>query len=65
MKAWLKQQLIETTAWAGLGFILAPFFFPWWLSVTIGILLIASDDQKVQAQIRGICPALARWIDEA
>lgn len=64
MKSWLKQQLIETTAWAGLLMILAPFIFPWWLSVTIGILLIASDDQAVQAKIRTACPALSKWIDE-
>ena len=64
MKSWLKQQLIETTAWAGLGFILAPFFFPWWLSVTIGILLISSDDEAVQARIRKLFPKLSAWVDD-
>lgn len=65
MKAWLKEQTKEVTAWTGLVLILGAFLFPRSLFVFIGIALIAIDDKKASAWVARISPWAQRKIDES
>ena len=64
MKAWLKEQTKEVTAWTGLVLILGAFYFPEFLRF-IGIALIAIDDRKAAAWVSRISPWAQRKIDES
>ena len=65
-KNWLKQQVTELTAWAGLYVIFTGFFnLPFWFDLLIGILLISIDDTKAATFIKAKVPWLHRKIDEA
>lgn len=64
MKTWLKQQLTETTAWAGFLMIVGSFLFPRSLFIGIGIALIAADDDIVHKFLTKISPRLGEWLDE-
>ncbi len=45
MKAWLKLQLTEVSAWAGL-FLIMSHWMPYWATITLGVLAISTDDTK-------------------
>ena len=65
MKAWLKQQVTELTAWAGLYIIFTGFVnLPYWLDVAIGVMLISTDDIKASNLIKSVAPRLQKKIDE-
>lgn len=64
MKSWLKQQVTEITAWAGLFLILASILhLPWWVFSVVGILLICTDDVAATDWLKRNSPAFQRWID--
>lgn len=66
MKAWVKQQITELTAWAGLYIILTGFVnLPYWVDVAIGVMLISIDDTKAANFLKRITPWMHRKIDEA
>ncbi len=64
MKDWLKQQATEFTAWTGLVLIVGAFFFPRWVFITLGIILIAIDDEKAKAWAKNKAPWVSKKIDE-
>ena len=63
MKNWLKKQATEMTAVAGFLVIVCAFLTPRWVLVTIGVVLIAIDDEKAKAFIADISPKVSKWID--
>ena len=65
MKKWIKQQLTELSAWAGIIMILGAYFFPPTAFVIIGILLIASDDEKATAFFNKVVDKISKEIDNA
>lgn len=64
MKAWLKQQITEMTAWAGFLICASVFFTPDWFTFILGVLLIAIDDEKAKRFINWAVPSLTKKIDE-
>jgi hypothetical protein len=65
MKNWLKQQVTELTAWAGLWLILTGWLnTPYMLDFAVGILLISIDDAKAAAFLAKYSPKLQKKIDE-
>ncbi len=63
MKAWLKQQVTEFTAWTGFAICICSFFAPAWVIFTLGVLLIAIDDVKAAEFVKKIAPAATRKLD--
>lgn len=64
MRSWLKQQVTEVTAWAGLYIILIGFVnLPTMVDVLIGVTLISIDDTKAVNFLRKITPWLHKKID--
>jgi uncharacterized membrane protein YdbT with pleckstrin-like domain len=63
MKSWLKQQLTELSAWAGFIMIVGAYIFPNIAFVIIGVLLIASDDQKAKEFFQKIGAWFSKQID--
>ncbi len=64
MKNWLKQQATEFTAWTGFCLVLGAFFFPRWAFVTLGIILIAIDDEKAKEWAKKRAPWISKKLDE-
>lgn len=64
MKNWLKKQATEFTAIIGFVLVLSAFFAPDWVFLTLGILLIAIDDEKAKTWTAKVAPGFGRWIDE-
>lgn len=65
MKTWLKKQITEMTAWGGFIICASVFFTPDWVTFSLGVLLIAIDDEKAKKVINWAIPGLTKWIDEA
>lgn len=65
LRNWLKKQVTEMTAWAGIYlFAIAMLNEPYWLNIVIGVLLISIDDEKARAFVQRCVPWLQRSIDK-
>lgn len=61
---WLKKQATEFTAWLGLALILAAILqLPYWVFVTLGVLLIAIDDEKAKGFAGKVATPFGKWLD--
>lgn len=56
---WLKQQLTEVSAWAGL-FLILSHFMPMTLTIVLGVLAIATDDTKAKE----VAQSVGKWFGE-
>lgn len=65
MKNWVKQQLTELSAWAGLLMVIGAFLFPRTVFLVLGVLLIATDDEKATAFFKAIGAKISTKIDNA
>lgn len=63
MKAWLKRQTTEFTAWIGFFLCVSVFFVPDWVTFLMGVLLIAIDDEKAKAWVAKLSPKAGAWIE--
>lgn len=64
MKAWLKQQTTEFTAWVGVTLIITAFLGLHGTVFWIGIALIAIDDKKAEGYAKNLAVWAQKKIDE-
>lgn len=64
MKNWLKKQLFEITAWTGFILILCALFAPRIIFIILGIILIATDDEKAKEWVKSKAPTLSDIIEK-
>ena len=48
-KVWAMEKLKQTSAWVGVGVIVAAFFLPRSFIMLFGAILILNDDEKLKA----------------
>lgn len=60
---WFKKQLTEFTAWAGLALMLS-HVTPFWITIALGVLFIAIDDDKAKAWCLRVAPWLSKKVDD-
>jgi hypothetical protein len=63
MKEWVKQQLSQLSTWAGLLMIVGSYIFPHTLFIIIGVLFVATDDDKAKRFFSEVGSEISKEID--
>jgi hypothetical protein len=64
MKKYLLAQLFQVSAWIGLALIISAFVAPRWVILTLGVLLILTDDEKLKGWVAKHAPGINAWLEE-